>query len=325
MGSVSQDLAGPSFRKGIEVILEGDALSQLRTLPSETVQTCVTSPPYWGLRDYGTEGQLGLEDTPEDYCDKMVQVFCEVRRVLREDGTLWLNLGDSYASTFAGGLKSKDLCGIPWMVAFALRTDGWYLRSDIIWHKPNPMPESVTDRPTKAHEYIFLFSKSQKYYYDNSAIKEPVADSTIGRKPVDFGGEKGRNYQPDSTDPNFRNGKDQWGRTFDYRISCKNGRNKRTVWTVAAKGYKDAHFATFPDDLIKPCILAGSPRRGIVLDPFLGSGTTAAVSQELDRQWIGIEINPEYISLAKKRMATAPLPQLELTYRSISHKGGQHV
>lgn len=266
------------------VILQGDAIARLKELPTESVACCVTSPPYWGLRDYGVEGQLGLEKTPEEYVQKLVSIFREVRRVLRPDGTLWLNLGDSYCGTgnkgdlkdpkYADGrngqkvalnnkivgLKSKDLVGIPWMVAFALRADGWYLRSDIIWAKPNPMPESVTDRPTKAHEYIFLLSKEKNYYYDAEAIKEPVAQSTIGRGPVDFGGEKGRNYHPEKGDPNYRGGNEQWGRTFDYRESCVTGRNKRSVWAVTTKPFKEAHFATFPPDLIRPCILAGCPQ-----------------------------------------------------------------
>lgn len=273
----------------------GDSLEVLKTLPDKGVHCCVTSPPYWGLRDYGVPGQIGLEPTPEEYVSRLVDVFREVRRVLRDDGTLWLNLGDSYTSGgrnsydhnprpgrasrpkgglqggtltvdmatipkpgIPEGLKPKDLVGIPWLVAFALRADGWYLRSDIIWHKPNPMPESVTDRPTKAHEYIFLLAKSERYYYDADAIKEPVTPSTIDRGKVDFGGKKGREYKPVKGDPNYRAGHEQWGRTFDYRKSCVNGRNKRTVWTVATQPFLEAHFATFPPDLIRPCILAGT-------------------------------------------------------------------
>jgi len=271
-----------------------------------------------------------------------------VRRVLRDDGTLWLNLGDSYAGGGNGrgdkmtdksrkqltnrgatgqvgqvmamprpkdiGLKPKDLIGIPWRVAFALQADGWYLRQDIIWAKPNPMPESVTDRCTKSHEYIFLLSKNAKYYYDHNAVKEPVAASTIGRGKVDFGGAKGRGYKKDIApdDPNFRNGSEQWGRTFDYTESCKNGRNRRDVWTVATKPYKEAHFATFPPELIRPCVLAGSPVGGLVLDPFMGAGTVGLVCRQESRKYVGFELNPEYIKLAEKRIAEYKLPELSL-------------
>lgn len=268
-----------------EVII-GDCREVLKTLPEKSVHSCVTSPPYYGLRDYGVEGQIGLEQSPEEYVNELVTVFREVKRVLRDDGTLWLNLGDSYAGSGKGigsdhgkavftdenirktnwkntGLKPKDLIGIPWRVAFALQAEGWYLRSDIIWEKLNPMPESVRDRPTKSHEYIFLFSKSSRYYYDNEAIKEPVAESTIGRGKVTFGGAKGRAYNPEMGDPNYRNGSEQWGREFDYTTSCANGRNKRTVWAVPTKPYKRAHFATFPPKLIEPCILAGTSEKGV--------------------------------------------------------------
>jgi DNA modification methylase len=270
-------------------IYQGDCLEVLRTLPDESIHCCVTSPPYWGLRDYGVDGQLGLEPTPDEYVAKMVEVFREVKRVLKPEGTLWLNLGDTYAANRgyqvpqtkdAGtkrdskefnhmsmnsgqiGLKPKDLVGIPWRVAFALQADGWWLRSDIIWKKGNPMPESVTDRPTKAHEYIFLLTKSERYYYDNEAIKEPVAKSTIGRGKVDFGGKKGREYIPQKGDPNYRGGNEQWGRTFDYTVSCVNGRNKRTVWTIATKPFSEAHFATFPPEIPETCIKAGTSERG---------------------------------------------------------------
>jgi len=311
-------------------ILVGDCRETLKQLPDQCVQTCVTSPPYFGLRDYGHDGQIGLEQTPQDFVDQLVSVFREVKRVLKDDGTLWLNLGDSYssykdgkatpdstrgddtgtlvdkglaknrmASTFSGtGIKNKDLIGIPWMVAFALRADGWYLRQDIIWNKPNPMPESVEDRCTKAHEYIFLMSKCAKYYYDQEAIKVPPAESTIGRGPVDFGGEKGRNYTPDKNDPNFRNGNEQWGRTYEY----KDGNvNKRTIWTVPTKPFKGAHFATFPEELIQPCILAGSKAGDIVLDPFGGSGTTGKVALEYGRKAILCELNPEYVKIINER------------------------
>jgi DNA modification methylase len=313
----------------INKIYNMDCLKGLKPLDDNSIDCCVTSPPYWGLRDYGVEGQLGLEATPEEYVEKLVLIFREVRRTLKPEGTLWLNLGDSYAGggrnsgnskphpkaykgleylgdTVKGkvpeGMKPKDLVGIPWMVAFALRVDGWYLRSDIIWSKPNCMPESVTDRPTKSHEYIFLLSKSQHYYYDNEAIKEPIAESTVNRGPVTFGGAKGRNYKPEKGDPNFRNGSEQWGRTFDYTESCKNGRNKRTVWNISTKPFKGAHFAVFPPKLIEPCILAGCPVGGIVLDPFMGSGTTAMVAVQNQRNYIGYEMNQDYIDIANKRI-----------------------
>lgn len=307
----------PYYESKEGVIYCGSALEVLKSLPDQSVNCCVTSPPYFGLRDYGVDGQIGLEITPEEYISKLVDVFREVKRVLRDDGVLWLNLSDSYATNRGYqvhnsigakdhtydkgmkaadiGLKPKDLIGIPWMAAFALRDDGWYLRQDIIWHKPNPMPESVTDRCTKSHEYIFLLSKSQKYFYDHEAIKEPVAKSTIVRGPVDFGGKKGREYNPQKTDPNYRNGKEQWGRTFDYKESCKNGRNKRSVWTVSTKPFSGAHFATFPHDLIEPCILAGCPKGGTVIDPFFGSGTTGLVAYKHGRKFLGIELNEEYV------------------------------
>jgi DNA modification methylase len=309
-------------------ILVGDCRETLKELPDQCVQTCITSPPYFGLRDYGHDGQIGLEDNPQEFVDQLVSVFQEVKRVLRDDGTLWLNLGDSYNGSGKGamadgsavgglkqstnkgtqigtfkktdvyGLKPKDLIGIPWMVAFALREDGWYLRQDIIWHKPNPMPESVEDRCTKSHEYIFLMSKSQKYYYDQEAIKVPPAESTIGRGPVDFGGEKGRNYTPDKDDPNFRGGNEQWGRTYEY----KDGNvNKKSVWTIPTKPFKGAHFATFPEELITPCVLAGSKSKDIVLDPFGGSGTTGKVALEYGRKSILCELNPEYVKIINER------------------------
>jgi len=292
-------------------IYEGDSLEVLKTLPDESINCVVTSPPYWGLRDYGVEGQFGLEKTPEEYVEKLVKIFREVRRVLRDDGTVWLNLGDSYAGSsgsggktekqvsnvgsfhgggvrMSDGLKPKDLVGIPWRVAFALQADGWYLRSDIIWHKPNPMPESVTDRPTKSHEYIFLLSKSKKYYYDVEAIREPHISS---QKEID------RQHSEGIKDTNYATSKN-WSGGVGYN---ENGRNKRTVWTVNTKPYPEAHFAVFPEDLIVPCIKAGCPKDGIVLDPFIGSGTTAKVAQRLGRNWVGIELNPDYIKLANKR------------------------
>jgi DNA modification methylase len=296
-------------------IYEGDCIETMKQWDAGCVQTCITSPPYYGLRDYGHEGQIGLEETPEAFVAKMVEVFSEVKRVLRDDGTLWLNLGDSYngASTnrsgqngyndgranrsarFSNGgvegLKPKDLIGIPWMVAFALRADGWYLRQDIIWHKPNPMPESVTDRCTKAHEYIFLFSKSQKYHFDASAIREPLANP------------ERTNFQSGSR-PNGEN-KDRNDNDLSVRSkdAVYENRNKRSVWTVTTKPYSGAHFATFPPDLIEPCILAGAPEGGIVLDPFMGSGTTAHTALRAGRQYVGCELNGEYIKLANKRLS----------------------
>lgn len=307
----------PYFRsKGITLYV-GDSLSVLRTMPDQSVQMCVTSPPYWGLRDYGVKGQLGLEATPELYVSRLVDLFGEVRRVLRDDGTLWLNLGDSYAgggnnrggnpsersckqASNRGGygqiatpvpidLKPKDLVGIPWRVAFALQADGWYLRSDIIWHKPNPMPESVTDRPTKAHEYMFLLAKSDRYFYDAAAVAEPAK---------------------------FPEG--SWGSTkklecAEYRSFYGEGRrwtggptrNRRTVWSVSTKPFKGAHFATFPPKLIEPCILAGSGPGDVVLDPFSGAGTSGLVAQEHGRQYVGIELNREYADISIARLTTA--------------------
>jgi DNA modification methylase len=295
-------------------IYEGDCMETMKQWPDQCLQTCITSPPYYGLRDYGHEGQIGLEETPEAFVAKMVEVFREVKRVLRDDGTLWLNLGDSYSGSGKGpagnlgakhnerhlehkhsaivpeGLKPKDLIGIPWMVAFALRADGWYLRQDIIWHKPNPMPESVTDRCTKAHEYIFLFSKSQKYHFDASAIREPLANP------------ERTNFQSGSR-PNGEN-KDRNDNDLSVRSkdAVYENRNKRSVWTVTTKPYSGAHFATFPPDLIEPCILAGAPEGGIVLDPFMGSGTTAHTALRAGRQYVGCELNGEYIKLANERL-----------------------
>ena len=311
-----------------QTVYQGDALEVLRSLPSESVHCCVTSPPYWRLRDYSVEGQLGLESTPEEYVTKLVEVFREVRRVLRKDGTIWLNLGDSYAggnNTHIGGnqlgarglieqgrphrstpigFKSKDLIGIPWMVAFALRADGWYLRQDIIWHKPNPMPESVKDRCTKAHEYIFLLSKSRKYYYDHEAIKEPAAYD--GRKDTLLIGsptyEKG--VVPGQVEQLMAaKGHERWKKNERGEYV----RNKRSVWTVPTKPFPEAHFAVYPPALITPCILAGCPVGGTVLDPFAGSGTTLLVATQHHRKSIGIELNPEYIEIAKRRLNSVQL------------------
>lgn len=276
-------LIGPDYE-----VYFGDCRKVLASFQDASVNCCVTSPPYWGLRDYGTDNQIGLEDDPQHFIQELVGVFREVRRVLRDDGVLWLNLGDSYAGNNsrasqngrAGfgnpregvfnrkgeGLKPKDLVGIPWEVALALRNDGWYLRQDIIWHKPNPLPESVKDRCTKAHEYIFLLSKSQTYYFDYEAIREPAVGST---------------------DDGLK--------------------NKRSVWTVPVRPYKGSHFATFPQDLIRPCILAGSPIGGTVLDPFGGSGTTVAVALEERRHGVAVELNTDYMPLIQKRIDEALL------------------
>lgn len=300
-------------------IFVGDCVDSMRKMESKSVHTCVTSPPYFGLRDYGMDGQIGLEGTPDAFVARLVEVFREVRRVLRDDGTLWLNLGDSYASSPPGnktkgvsgksrlngvngasgkyretldaghatkrdtsklpGIKPKDLIGIPWRVAFALQADGWYLRQDIIWHKPNPMPESVTDRCTKAHEYIFLLSKGPRYYFDHEAIKEPMAASSLPRLKQNIADQVGTTRANGET------------------------RNRRSVWTVTTKPFKGAHFATFPPDLIEPCVLAGSPPGGVVLDPFGGSGTTAGVAIKHGRYAILCELNPEYVDMMDHRIS----------------------
>jgi len=309
----------------------GDCIEVMKTMAEQSVQCCVTSPPYFGLRDYGNDGQIGLEETPEAFVAKLVEVFREVKRVLADDGTLWLNLGDSYAgsggksqpqpdasgglsnkklgtrgkqgssasyggferpNTLGNGLKPKDLIGIPWRVAFALQQDGWYLRQDIIWSKPNPMPESVTDRCTKAHEYIFLLSKKAKYYYDAEPIREPIKENS------------GQNMRAP------KNGEHRL--TDGYKnVTSKNydeikGANKRSVWNVYTQPYAGAHFATFPPDLIKPCILAGCPTGGTVLDPFGGSGTTGMVALELGRKAELIELNPDYVEIIEGRTNVTP-------------------
>jgi len=308
----------------------GDALEQLRLLPDESVQCCITSPPYWGLRDYGIAGQLGLERTPEEYVAKLVEVFRGVRRVLRKDGTLWLNLGDCY-NAYNGGagpgsklsdtqtserphlktgyglrtrkLKPKDLVGIPWRVAFALQSDGWWLRSDIIWSKPNPMPESVTDRPTKAHEYLFLMAKSARYHYDAEAIKElsigewnsarSAFASTTGTDAVLIGNPLHRTRKsPNTNHPDINH--------------CD--RNRRTVWTIPTQPFPEAHFATFPEALVEPCIAAGSRTGDVVLDPFCGSGTVGVVALRAERDFLGIDLSSEYVEMARRRIeGTAPL------------------
>lgn len=332
-----------------------------------SIDCCVTSPPYWGLRDYGVTGQIGLENTMQEYIDKTLEVFEEVKRVLKPQGTLWLNLGDSYVGT--GGdrqpvdgngpfetitrlspnngrwarnaksvLKPKQLVGIPWKVAFALQENGWYLRSDIIWAKPNPMPESVKDRPTKSHEYIFLMTKSQKYYYDCDSIKEPVIDIDSNtpqdierammrrRKAAPKGNARifrGGAYCNNSTFNNCEGGRRTVSGNLDRKYGDERNRpgsqlgasvpwegtmkNKRDVWIVASQPCKEAHFATFPPKLIEPCILAGCPAGGIVLDPFMGSGTTAMVSIQLQRNFIGFELNPEYIKIAERRISNVQI------------------
>jgi DNA modification methylase len=301
----------------------GDCRETMRQWAADGIkaQTCVTSPPYYGLRDYGHEGQIGLEETPEEYITAMVEVFRCVWDVLEDDGTLWLNIGDSYYNYRPGkgqalvkqtvannnqdlpqtcarrgnkldGLKEKDLIGIPWMLAFALRADGWYLRQDIIWHKPNPMPESVQDRCTKAHEYIFLMSKSQKYYYDIDSIKEDAHTTDASDRNRD---ESRLNNTPGRT------------RMAGLTTNHYEKKNKRSVWTVTTKPYEGAHFAVFPSDLIEPCILAGAAPGQVVLDPFMGSGTTAQVAQNLGRQYLGCELNPEYEALQKKRLSQMSL------------------
>lgn len=334
----------------LNTILNGDSLEMLRTLPEQSVNMCVTSPPYYGLRDYGEDGQIGLEETPEKYVERLVDVFREVRRVLKNDGTLWLNLGDSYCSTAPGtmsdplrqegilngvtnkaaesrrqfrpytpqGMKPKDLMGIPWMIAFALRSDGWYLRQDIIWHKPNPMPESVKDRCTKAHEYVFLLSKSAKYYYNHEAIKEDATtnenrpDGVVRNRIYEY--DSKRNNNPEAylgnPDQSFRGQKTKgkvpingMPQRHGEDIPTSRKRNKRSIWTVNTKPYSEAHFAVFPDDLIKPCVLAGSKKGGVVLDPFFGSGTTGEVAIRAGRKFIGVELNPEYVEMATKRLS----------------------
>lgn len=323
-----------------------DCIEGAMRLPDKCIDCIVTSPPYYGLRDYGVDGQIGLEDTPDQYIDKLVRLFRELRRVLKDEGTVWINIADSYAGSGRGAgdtkrnsekqrsnsgswigdkhkpfksvdIKPKDLIGIPWMLAFALRADGWYLRQDIIWHKPNAMPESVTDRCSKSHEYIFLFSKSKKYYFDADAIRQPAKPSTIARLSQDVEHQKGSFRVPGKTngpmkaviggrkrveansllspdDPMFRS---NTYREYEY-TGCA---NKRSVWTVPTRPFKEAHFATYPPELITDCIKAGCPEGGIVLDPFNGSGTTRIVANKLGRNSIGFELNPEYIKIEENR------------------------
>jgi site-specific DNA-methyltransferase (adenine-specific) len=341
---------------GYEVMV-GDCLTSLRLMSDCSVHTCITSPPYFGLRDYGHAGQIGLEDTPEAYVARLVEVFREVRRVLRDDGTLWLNLGDSYASTPPGnstkgvsgksglngvngasgkyretldaghatkrdtsklpGLKPKDLIGVPWRVAFALQADGWYLRQEIIWNKPNPMPESVRDRFTKAHEYVFLLSKSARYYFDQDAVKEPAVGKSLhdltgpGYSAPGQAKNKGNRKALRSDIESRHRSAIQGGQSLQ---ACPDGtRNRRSVWTVTTKPYAGAHFATFPPDLIEPCVLAGCPVGGTVLDPFGGSGTTAGVAVKHGRNAILCELNPNYAALVPDRVAKIAGPMSTLT------------
>lgn len=329
-------------------ILNGDCRGVLKTLPDESVHCVVTSPPYFGLRDYGVSGQIGLEPTPDAFVAEMVAVFREVRRVLKDDGTLWLNLGDSYAGGGHGGggsfqkerhwrkgavpgeggdqggarnrdglgrvtgLKPKDLIGIPWRVAFALQADGWWLRQDIIWSKPNPMPESVTDRCTKAHEYVFMLTKSARYYYDGEAIKEPAIytglanqDDSGFKDPRSFNGKHKDGYRTSDKQRGHSRRhagfNDRWD-AMEREEQCSGMRNKRSVWTVATAPFSEAHFATFPPALIEPCILAGCPKGGTVLDPFGGAGTSGLVADRLGRNAILIELNPEYAAMAERRI-----------------------
>jgi DNA modification methylase len=340
-------------------IITGDCRDVLAILPAESAHCVVTSPPYFGLRDYGVDGQIGLEDTPDAFVAEMVTVFREVRRVLRADGTLWLNLGDSYASNAGAytdggsagasackrisrgtrdavlkgrgnrpfaGLKPKDLVGIPWRVAFALQADGWFLRQDIIWSKPNPMPESVTDRCTKAHEYLFLLSKSGRYHFDAGAVAEPLAAASVARLAQDIDGQTGSDRVPGKTNgamkavakgnrKTFRGGGVYTqGQSFDNDAApCNDSvgnepnerglRNRRSVWTIATQPFKEAHFATFPPALVEPCILAGCPKGGMVLDPFGGAGTTGVVADRLGRSAVLIELNPAYAEIATRRIA----------------------
>lgn len=298
------------------ILLTGDAEDQLSELPGNLFQCCITSPPYWGLRNYKVDGQIGLEESPEQYVRSLMRVFREVYRVLREDGTLWLNLGDSYgrdagkgqhkpgepgkqayiydngggrasatADIYSLGLKPKELVGIPWKVAFALSEWGWYLRSDIIWHKPNPMPEAVTDRPTRSYEHLFLLTKSEHYYYDAEPVQE---DAICNRK-------RGPALHADLDSTNGNSGLS--------KREPKTKRNLRDVWSINTQSYRGAHFATFPEKLVEPCILAGSEPGDLILDPFMGSGTVGVVSKRLGRVFTGIDLNPDYVALAESRIS----------------------
>lgn len=308
----------------LDKIYNEDCLQGLKNLPDDCIDSCVTSPPYYALRDYGCEGQIGLEDTPQEYIDRLTKVFMEVYRVLKPEGTLWLNIGDSYCGTgdkgeykdpknikgrngqaisrtkVVDGCKQKDLIGIPWMLAFSLRNAGWYLRQDIIWHKPNPMPESVTDRCTKSHEYIFLFSKSKKYYFNNEAIQEPAISGDDLQRRIDNGVSLWKTDKAADTYAVSGTGRDR-RELYSTNESGEFVRNKRDVWTVQTKPDTVAHFATYPEELIRPCILAGCPKGGVVLDPFMGSGTTARVARHWGRHFVGYELNPEYIKIIRHK------------------------
>lgn len=342
---------GESEKIPLNQIIQGNSLNIIENLPEKSINTCITSPPYWGLRDYGSNDQLGMEKTPEEFISNLVDVFREVKRVLKDDGTLWVNIGDSYAGywgdkkakeenrpsladkkgfsmnskpnfheAFSGNsIKPKDLVGIPWMLAFALRADGWYLRQDIIWSKPNCMPESVTDRCTKSHEYIFMLSKSQKYYYDAESIRTRPSDSTFNRVNQDIENQSGSignggaktngNMKAVLRSSDKQRGhsrrhvgfNDKWD-NMSVEEQRSMGANKRSVWTVAPSNFREAHFATFPENLIIDCVKAGCPPGGVVLDPFMGAGTTGLVAAKLDRNYIGFELNPDYIKIAEKRI-----------------------
>ena len=293
------------------IIINGDALSVLKKLPEESIHSCVTSPPYYALRDYGLDAQIGREDTPEEYVERLAAVFHELKRVLRSDGTFWLNISDTYCSTESKGniarktadCKQKDLIGIPWLLAFTLRADGWYLRSDVIWQKENPMPESCKDRPSRCYEHIFLLTKSKHYYYDAAAIAEPLAPATVRQYKRRSKGNKYSEGIPGQSKAHKLN-QPRDGGYYDDAI-MPTTRNKRDVWLINTVPYKGAHFAAFPPKLAETCILAGCPKDGIVIDPFFGSGTTGLAAKRLKRQYVGIELNGEYCTLAKERIASA--------------------
>ena len=288
---------------GYEVLI-GDCFNTLDQIEDESIDTCVTSPPYWSLRDYGEKGQIGLEDTPEEYVENLVKIFRKVRQKMKSEGTLWLNLGDTFAQEAHGVLKPKDLIGIPWRVAFALQADGWWLRQDIVWAKPNPMPEPVKDRCTRSHEFVFLLSKSKKYYYDHEAILEPIGESMKSRLKAGVQDTNGREYQHDEKSRMGKKSANHMFRSEDSIERGYKGRNKRDVWFISAKPYRGAHFAVYPPELVEPCILAGCPPGGLVLDPFGGSGTTAAVAIKNRRNAILCELSEDYVSLIDDRIAS---------------------
>jgi len=323
----------------------GDAFETLIKFPSETVNCIVTSPPYYCLRDYGISGQIGLEQSPEEYIKRLTDIFTECKRVLKKDSTMWVVIGDSYAGSGRGwggkndlysrniqpkasfatefskphkllNYKNKDLIGIPWQLAFALRESGWYLRQDIIWHKPNPMPESIRDRCTKAHEYVFLFSKSAKYYFDYNAMLEPARYD--GRKNTRK--KRSLKYSNNTTGLTTQGISKGGGERWANKIGNYPARNKRSVWTVPTRGFKDAHFATFPPDLIRACIETACPPDGVVLDPFMGAGTTALVAKRLNRNYLGIELNSDYIKIAEKRLSISsmPYPQMTICFENLT-------